>query len=650
MKTKQKAVRRVPSSSCVPSLDLSLGVQHTDSESSAFKRKRPVIDNFSHDHSVQNMTKKICMQRRKPCHKHMVHKTPTAIEKTTATCNSGTSSTLNSTCNNSISNLDNHHVHENSILDSTAVQSNGAKHHLQASRVSGRNQRHFPRNSTPMEVGQRNACYQTTLSTMNTSDNGGRHRKRPRFIQNTQQHLYGGSNNTNQNRNQRRRLRQGHLQVMFPLAVAHKHANIVKLCSGVMNDSKKVPKHVQNTIAVAIMVLDNHNELVKLFRTARDKMEDADVPSFKLKLFGVVGTKQYDLPAGDSIGAIVFEGGPDVSTNYDVIIETRGGQPQRIDKLNPHYMALHFPILFIHGEEGYHLGLKLQQKEGDELMADNPEHSPVPKDHGKQAVAENQETVTQHEPVPQPHGKDHGKQSVAETQETVTEHEPPTNLLTLKPTDFNKSLYVKVYRKWTTINKASVPVMHSCILLDQKVHLRIHAQKLSKLMADNPEHSPVPKDHGKQAVAETQETVTQHEPVPQPHGKDHGKQAVAETQETVTEHEPVPQPHGKEIMAQPQPTNLLTLKPTDFNKSLYVKVYRKWTTINKTSVPVMHSCILLDQKNRLCQKKKRKLPKYAGHSFKVINQKQQHQQPKNPKQMTRPATLSTRNAHLALDL
>ncbi|PWA42907.1 helitron helicase-like domain-containing protein [Artemisia annua] len=76
-----------------------------------------------------------------------------------------------------------------------------------------------------------------------------------------------------------------------------------------------------------IQVLDRHNELVKFFRTARDKLEDGDILDFKIKLFGVAGSKQYDLPAGDSIGAIVFEGGPDVETNYDVIIEPRDGRP-----------------------------------------------------------------------------------------------------------------------------------------------------------------------------------------------------------------------------------------------------------------------------------------------------------------------------------
>ncbi|PWA51281.1 hypothetical protein CTI12_AA464730 [Artemisia annua] len=58
--------------------------------------------------------------------------------------------------------------------------------------------------------------------------------------------------------------------------------------------------------------LDEHNELVKLFRTARDKMTEADIPSFKIQLFGVVGSRQHELPSGDSIGAIVFQEQPDV--------------------------------------------------------------------------------------------------------------------------------------------------------------------------------------------------------------------------------------------------------------------------------------------------------------------------------------------------
>ncbi|PWA38239.1 hypothetical protein CTI12_AA583040 [Artemisia annua] len=112
----------------------------------------------------------------------------------------------------------------------------------------------------------------------------------------------------------------------------------------------KVKIDTQHIVQGLLGLLDEHNELVCLFRTARDKMANADIPQFKVHLFGVVGSKQHELPTGDSIGAIVFEGGTD-----DVIIEQSDGQSQRISKLNPSYISLQFPMIFIYGEEGYHL-------------------------------------------------------------------------------------------------------------------------------------------------------------------------------------------------------------------------------------------------------------------------------------------------------
>ncbi|PWA35690.1 hypothetical protein CTI12_AA608270 [Artemisia annua] len=194
-----------------------------------------------------------------------------------------------------------------------------------------------------------------------------------------------------------------------------------------------------------IKVLDKHNELVKLFRTARDKVEATQIEDFRLKLFGVVGSKQYDLPAGDSIGAIVFEGGPDVGTDYDIIIERRDGEPQRIDKLNPHYMALHFPLLFVHGKEGYHLGLNLLDKGGETSEKENQMSM-------KMIMAGTSHDIS----LPKSHGK-----------EIITQPDT-TNLLDLKLTDLDKCIFVKVYRKWTVNNKASIPVLHRCILLDQQ--------------------------------------------------------------------------------------------------------------------------------------------------------------------------------------
>ena len=105
-----------------------------------------------------------------------------------------------------------------------------------------------------------------------------------------------------------------------------------------------------------IGILDEHNELVQLFRTARNKMEEANIPQFKVRLFGVVGSRQHELPAGDSIGAIVFEGGPEVQTDFDVVIEQHDRRLKRVNKLNASYMSLQFPMIFLFGEDGYHVG------------------------------------------------------------------------------------------------------------------------------------------------------------------------------------------------------------------------------------------------------------------------------------------------------
>ncbi|PWA94672.1 helitron helicase-like domain-containing protein [Artemisia annua] len=112
-----------------------------------------------------------------------------------------------------------------------------------------------------------------------------------------------------------------------------------------------------------IQFLDDNNALVHLFRTARDKLREADIPNFQIRLFGVVGANQYELPTADTIGAIVYEGGPESMTDYDVVIERHSMEPESVNKLHPAYMSLQFPLLFVYGEEGYHLNLTLRNSD-----------------------------------------------------------------------------------------------------------------------------------------------------------------------------------------------------------------------------------------------------------------------------------------------
>nr|GEW19043.1 helitron helicase-like domain-containing protein [Tanacetum cinerariifolium] len=117
-----------------------------------------------------------------------------------------------------------------------------------------------------------------------------------------------------------------------------------------------------------VELLDNHNALVQLFRTTREKLLDSEIPPFKVRLFSVVGAREYELPTRDTLGEIVYEPGPDTDMDFDIIIEHHIGLPQRVNKLHPFYMALQFPLLFVYGEDRYSKDMKMVRVPGASLM------------------------------------------------------------------------------------------------------------------------------------------------------------------------------------------------------------------------------------------------------------------------------------------
>ncbi|XP_071713602.1 uncharacterized protein [Rutidosis leptorrhynchoides] len=113
-----------------------------------------------------------------------------------------------------------------------------------------------------------------------------------------------------------------------------------------------------------IDLLNSKNELVKLFRIARDKITESDVPDLRIRLFSVIGSRQYEYPTSDALGAIVYGFDDGTRTDYDLIIECKGGTPQHVNKLHPSYMSLQFPLLFVFGQPGYHPGMTLRSISG----------------------------------------------------------------------------------------------------------------------------------------------------------------------------------------------------------------------------------------------------------------------------------------------
>ncbi|XP_071700519.1 uncharacterized protein [Rutidosis leptorrhynchoides] len=116
----------------------------------------------------------------------------------------------------------------------------------------------------------------------------------------------------------------------------------------------------QAVVTQLIHLLEFHNKLVKLFRTARDKCSAEEGPTFKVQLFSLAGSKQHALPTSDAVGAIFYDSGPQTITDYDVIIEPRSDRPTRVNKFHPLYMSLQYPLMFFYGEQRFHPDLMLR--------------------------------------------------------------------------------------------------------------------------------------------------------------------------------------------------------------------------------------------------------------------------------------------------
>jgi hypothetical protein len=61
----------------------------------------------------------------------------------------------------------------------------------------------------------------------------------------------------------------------------------------------------------------------------------------------------------DEVAALMVGDGSKVVDRCDVVIAHRVGPFQRIFELHVGYMALHYPLLFLYDEDGWHLNIPL---------------------------------------------------------------------------------------------------------------------------------------------------------------------------------------------------------------------------------------------------------------------------------------------------
>ncbi|CAN1254543.1 ATP-dependent DNA helicase PIF1 [Linum perenne] len=110
------------------------------------------------------------------------------------------------------------------------------------------------------------------------------------------------------------------------------------------------------------LMLDETNVLVQSFRRIRSSLSEPENNNLRLRIVGsrIAGARQYELPTGCELAGLIPDDFQPDREERDIIVHTRQSGLLRITNLNPKYDALHFPLLFPHGEDGFHLGIALK--------------------------------------------------------------------------------------------------------------------------------------------------------------------------------------------------------------------------------------------------------------------------------------------------
>ncbi|GFW42251.1 helitron_like_N domain-containing protein [Trichonephila clavipes] len=105
-------------------------------------------------------------------------------------------------------------------------------------------------------------------------------------------------------------------------------------------------------------LFDQHNELVRLFKTAIQRMPADDYAVVIRADKRPVGQheRQFNAPTIDKV-AIVIVG--EEFESRDIILHRRSGDIQRVSETHRSYDGLQYPILFWRGDDGYHFNIKM---------------------------------------------------------------------------------------------------------------------------------------------------------------------------------------------------------------------------------------------------------------------------------------------------
>jgi hypothetical protein len=88
------------------------------------------------------------------------------------------------------------------------------------------------------------------------------------------------------------------------------------------------------------------------------------------------------VPTADEVVTLMVGDGSEAVDNRDVVLAQQAGPFQRISELHVGYMALHYPLLFPYGEDGWHSNIQFNGVIADaDLDEDHVEESELQRKH-----------------------------------------------------------------------------------------------------------------------------------------------------------------------------------------------------------------------------------------------------------------------------
>jgi hypothetical protein len=153
-----------------------------------------------------------------------------------------------------------------------------------------------------------------------------------------------------------------------------------------------MPSLDPTTLDRLLTMMYNINPYVEMFKMVRDMMVIEGAPmDLKLHLIAsqTKDVRRYNVLTVDEVVALMVGDGSEAIDRRDVVFAQQAGPFQRISELHVGYMALHYLLLFLYSEDGWHPNISLNRVVADvDLDEEHVEESEFQRKHCNVTMAE----------------------------------------------------------------------------------------------------------------------------------------------------------------------------------------------------------------------------------------------------------------------